>query len=71
MNGNTASLNCKNRSQGEVEYEYGILHSSYPDEPYRDQMTEEEARTWIRTMGFRPGMFKVIRRPIVVWEVVE
>lgn len=56
-----------------VEYEWGVVRSSREDELHRGPMTEAEARKWIEEcieMGFKPDMFRLVKRPIVLWEIV-
>ena len=55
------------------DYEYGILHDRVRDEPHRVGMTEIEAERWIRDWlddGGKGGVFKIIRRPVGLWELI-
>lgn len=50
------------------------MHPSFPQEPHRGPMPEEDARDWIKdaeSEGIRKGAFLLARRSISPWEVVE
>lgn len=55
------------------EFEYGIIHHT-DTEPHRERMTEATARAWIAEFeedGGKAGAFRVIRRTIGPWELVD
>lgn len=55
------------------EVEYGVIHRS-DTEPHREHMTEATARAWIAEFeedGGKAGAFRVIRRTIGPWELVD
>ncbi len=56
----------------EPTYEWGVVCARVPNEVHRDQMTEEQAREWVREFedeGGKAGAFLVIRRPVGDWEI--
>ena len=59
------------------EYEYGIALRSQPSVAHRWDMTEAEAREWLRSWKedlapeFKDLRFMMIRRPVGDWEPYE
>lgn len=63
-----------------MKYEYGVAHHLIDMDgdvvftSHREDMTEDEAKQWLREwesdMG-KTGVFKLIRRLVQDWEVVE
>jgi hypothetical protein len=62
------------KNEHNADYEWGVMHARYPEEPHRGPMSEAEAREWVRLAdydGFKSGVFYVVRRTIGPWTRID